>query len=163
MAATVQTFRTETTDLAVHGMTCGNCVRHVTEAIQHVDGVSHATVSLDPGRATVKWKRNAEPDMAAVIAAIENAGYQIFLSSAFSDIWPMFHEGEMGNTWPLHVGHSVTDATPSQRIDLVLFRGAIGPEEVELIGNRRLGPTPTLWPSDHAGVVASFNLKAGKE
>jgi endonuclease/exonuclease/phosphatase family metal-dependent hydrolase len=93
----------------------------------------------------------------------ENAGYQIFLSSAFSDIWPMFHEGETGNTWPLHVGDSLTDATPSQRIDLVLFRGAIGPEEVELIGNRRLGPTPALWPSDHAGVVASFNLKPVKE
>jgi len=80
MAATVQTFRTETTDLAVHGMTCGNCVRHVTEAIQHVDGVSHATVSLDPGRATVKWKRNVEPDVSAVMAAIENAGYHAAMS-----------------------------------------------------------------------------------
>jgi Cu+-exporting ATPase len=70
-----QTFRTKTTDLAVQGMTCGNCARHVTEAIQHVDGVSHATVSLDRGRATVKWKRNVEPDVSAVMSAIENAGY----------------------------------------------------------------------------------------
>jgi endonuclease/exonuclease/phosphatase family metal-dependent hydrolase len=93
----------------------------------------------------------------------ENAGYQIFLSSQFNDIWPLFHEGESGNTWPLHIGDSLTEATPTQRLDLVLFRGAIGPEEVELIGNQRPGPTLGLWPSDHAGVVASFNLKAGKE
>jgi Cu+-exporting ATPase len=78
MGATAQTFRTETTttDLAVHGMTCANCARHVTEAIQRVEGVGHATVSLDPGHATVKWKRDARPDVSAVIGAIEKAGYQ---------------------------------------------------------------------------------------
>src|SRR5258705_5297829 len=76
MDKTAQTFTTETTDLAVRGMTCGNCVRHVTEAIQSVGGVGHATVSLDTGRAAVKWKRDAHPDVAAVIGAIEKAGYQ---------------------------------------------------------------------------------------
>jgi Cu+-exporting ATPase len=76
MGAAAQTFRTDTTDLAVEGMTCANCVRHVTEAIQRVDGVSHTTVSLDPGRATVKWKHDARPDVSALIGAIAKAGYQ---------------------------------------------------------------------------------------
>ena len=93
----------------------------------------------------------------------QNAGYQVFLSSAFSDIWTLFHAGEIGNTWPLHTGDSVTAATPTQRIDLVLFRGAVGPDEVELIGNRSSGGTPGLWASDHAGVVASFDLKPLRE
>ena len=90
----------------------------------------------------------------------QNAGYQIILSSGFSDLWTLFHEGEPGNTWPLHLGDSSTSTTPTQRIDLVLFRGDVGPEEIELIGNRPSDRTPDgLWPSDHAGVVASFNLK----
>ncbi|HXJ73406.1 MAG TPA: cation transporter, partial [Candidatus Dormibacteraeota bacterium] len=32
------------TELSINGMTCGNCVRHVTEAIQGVPGVSGAQV-----------------------------------------------------------------------------------------------------------------------
>jgi len=90
----------------------------------------------------------------------QNAGYRIILSSGFSDLWTLFHEGESGNTWPLHLGDSSTSTIPTQRIDLVLFRGNVRPEEIKLIGNRRSARTPEgLWPSDHAGVVASFNLK----
>lgn len=75
MAATAQASRTETTELLVHGMTCSNCVRHVTEAIQHVPGVSHASVALDPGRAVVKWKPDAQPNADAVIQAVKQVGY----------------------------------------------------------------------------------------
>ncbi len=59
--------------LAVSGMTCGNCARHVTEAIQSVPEVASATVQLDAGRATVRWQ--AQPNLAAVLAAIKQAGY----------------------------------------------------------------------------------------
>jgi len=59
----------------VHGMTCSNCVRHVREAIQNVEGVRQATVSLDVGRATVKWKRQTEPNPEAVLKAVKQAGY----------------------------------------------------------------------------------------
>jgi len=59
----------------VHGMTCSNCVRHVREAIQEVEGVQQATVSLDVGRATVKWSPNASPDAEAVVRAVKQAGY----------------------------------------------------------------------------------------
>ena len=75
MSAAAQAFRTENTDLMVHGMTCSNCVRHVREAIQEVEGVRQATVSLDVGRATVKWSPNASPDPEAVVRAVKRAGY----------------------------------------------------------------------------------------
>jgi P-type Cu+ transporter len=75
MTATAQAFRTDNTDLMVHGMTCSNCVRHVREAIQEVKGVRQATVSLDVGRATVKWKQDAAPDPQAVVRALKEAGY----------------------------------------------------------------------------------------
>ena len=63
------------TELAVTGMTCGNCARHVTEAIQGVPGVHSATVSLDSQRASVRWAPDGEHNVPALIQAIEGEGY----------------------------------------------------------------------------------------
>ncbi len=43
------------TDLLIAGMTCANCARHVTEALQGVAGVANADVSLQDGPARVPW------------------------------------------------------------------------------------------------------------
>src|SRR5438067_2725158 len=43
------------TELAITGMTCGNCARHVTEALQSTPGVRSATVSLEAQQARVAW------------------------------------------------------------------------------------------------------------
>src|SRR5438046_1333303 len=43
------------TELAISGMTCGNCARHVTEALQSVPGVRSANVKLDKQQASVRW------------------------------------------------------------------------------------------------------------
>jgi Cu+-exporting ATPase len=64
------------TGLLVKGMTCGNCARHVTEAIQGVSGVRSATVSLENNNATVRWNPGAPANIPAVIEAIKNAGYE---------------------------------------------------------------------------------------
>lgn len=61
------------TELQVSGMTCGNCARHVTEAVQSVPGVNSAAVSLETGRVSVRWTESADPE--AVLAAVEKAGY----------------------------------------------------------------------------------------
>jgi copper chaperone CopZ len=53
-------------------MTCANCVRHVTEAVETVSGVNSVSVDLDAGTAQIQ----GDPDSAAVIAAIVAAGYQ---------------------------------------------------------------------------------------
>src|SRR6266481_3808837 len=63
------------TELAVSGMTCANCARHVTEAIQGVPGVRSASVDLDNQRASVRWAAAAPPNISTVIQAIEKAGY----------------------------------------------------------------------------------------
>jgi len=62
------------TELSVVGMTCGNCARHVTEAIQDSPGVAGASVRLETGRATVKWKSG--PNIPTVLKAIQAAGYE---------------------------------------------------------------------------------------
>lgn len=63
------------THLAVTGMTCNNCARHVREAIQSVNGVASAAVELDAHRAEVHWTKGSTPDIAAVIQAIEKEGF----------------------------------------------------------------------------------------
>ena len=62
----------ETMTFDVKGMTCDNCVRHVTEAIRRVDGVKDARVSLAANSAEVA----GQFDPAAVSAAVEEEGYE---------------------------------------------------------------------------------------
>lgn len=63
------------TRLTIDGMTCGNCVRHVTQALQSVPGVQSAMVSLDAHEATVRWQAGRPPDLAAVIRAVQQEGF----------------------------------------------------------------------------------------
>ena len=87
-----------------------------------------------------------------------NAAYQILVGAGFTDAWSAIHSGEQGSTWPLHGEDPYTpSATPNQRIDLVLSRGQTHPVTADLIGNESSDLTSSgLWPSDHAGLVATF-------
>ncbi|HXT41691.1 MAG TPA: cation-translocating P-type ATPase [Candidatus Angelobacter sp.] len=69
------TGRRNISELTVGGMTCQNCARHVTEAIQSVPGVASADVGLENGRATVRWKSGAETSVETVVRAVKQAGY----------------------------------------------------------------------------------------
>ena len=62
----------KTTTFTVTGMTCDNCVRHVTEAIKNVSGVKTTDVSLATNSANVE----GDFDEAAIIAAVEEEGYE---------------------------------------------------------------------------------------
>jgi Cu+-exporting ATPase len=64
------------TELLVKGMTCANCARHVTEAIQSVTGVRSATVSLENKNATVRWNFGATQSVPAIIESVKRAGYE---------------------------------------------------------------------------------------
>jgi P-type Cu+ transporter len=65
-----------TTELLVSGMTCQNCARHVTEAIQGVPGVRSASGSLENKNASVRWNSGAAKNLSAIISAVKNAGYE---------------------------------------------------------------------------------------
>lgn len=49
-------------------------------------------------------------------------------------------------------------STLATRIDLVLGRGAARALEATVVGDQWFQGVPPFWPSDHAGVVASFRL-----
>ncbi len=64
-----------TEQLKIEGMTCQNCVRHVKTALEGVDGVDTASVSLEAGLAVVEAGAGAE--RTAMRAAVEAAGYRV--------------------------------------------------------------------------------------
>jgi endonuclease/exonuclease/phosphatase family metal-dependent hydrolase len=86
--------------------------------------------------------------------------YGNLIAAGLVDSWNVAHPGDPGYTWPLHGEDPYTSSsTPTERIDLVLFRGGFGTSGVQLIGNTTADLTPSgLWPSDHAGVVATLQL-----
>src|SRR5262245_218888 len=63
------------TELEIDGMSCSNCVRHVTEALQTVSGVKAAQVDLATRQATVRWNLDHQADVPALIQAVKDAGY----------------------------------------------------------------------------------------
>ena len=59
--------------LKVEGMSCGHCVRAVTEAIRGIDPKAEVQVDLAAG--TVRAETAAPPG--AVAAAVEEEGYKV--------------------------------------------------------------------------------------
>ncbi|HIZ35745.1 MAG TPA: heavy-metal-associated domain-containing protein [Candidatus Ruania gallistercoris] len=67
-----------TTVIDVEGMTCGNCVNHVTEELAELDGVSAVTVDLNAGGVSpVTVTSTAALDEAALRGAVDEAGYSV--------------------------------------------------------------------------------------
>ena len=60
--------------LEITGMSCGHCVSHVKSALEGVEGVSQAEVSLENHEAEVTLSDQVVD--ADLIAAVEAAGYQ---------------------------------------------------------------------------------------
>lgn len=61
------------TQWKVSGMSCGHCVRAITQAIQALDPQAQVQVSLSEVSVTVE----SSLDEAAVAAAIHEAGYSV--------------------------------------------------------------------------------------
>ena len=61
-------------------MTCGNCARKVTTALQSVPGVHSVTVDVEHRHATVRW--TVMPDIPAALATVQKAGYPAKLITA---------------------------------------------------------------------------------
>ena len=64
-----------TTTYKVTGMTCGHCEKAVTEEVGGIAGVTSVQADAKAGLVTVTG--TAEPDDAAVGAAVDEAGYEL--------------------------------------------------------------------------------------
>ena len=66
----------KTDTLNITGMSCQMCVKHVTKALQNVNGVTDVVVLLEPGTATLTYN----PDLARLEgfrSAVADAGYAV--------------------------------------------------------------------------------------
>lgn len=59
------------TTLLITGMTCHNCVKHVTQALQAIPGVTEVQVDLSSGRAEVIGAADSQ----ALLDAVAEEGY----------------------------------------------------------------------------------------
>lgn len=64
----VQTIR-------VTGMTCQNCVRHVSQALSVLPGVRSASVDLESGSVRLETERQIPAD--ELRTALDEAGYEL--------------------------------------------------------------------------------------
>ncbi|PSS58467.1 heavy-metal-associated domain-containing protein [Pseudomonas sp. BBP2017] len=67
----------KTVELQVQGMSCGSCVKHVTEALRPLEGVSDIAVDLQAGRVKVSGDSHSD----ALLAALQDAGYPAQLAT----------------------------------------------------------------------------------
>jgi copper chaperone len=62
-------------EIRIKGMSCMHCVRHVTEALKDLDGVTDVNVDLKGEKATISINR--EIDDKSIIDSIDEAGYKV--------------------------------------------------------------------------------------
>jgi endonuclease/exonuclease/phosphatase family metal-dependent hydrolase len=85
--------------------------------------------------------------------------YQAIINAGFVDAWPIKRAPDPGFTCCQAPDVLNPTSLLNHRIDLVLFRGGLGVADISLVGNTPADRTPSgLWPSDHAGVVATLRI-----
>lgn len=67
---------TQTLTLHINGMTCGGCVKSVTNALNQVAGVEQATVSLEQKNAVITFD-DSQTTANDLKNAIEDAGFDV--------------------------------------------------------------------------------------
>lgn len=85
--------------------------------------------------------------------------YGNLIRAGFKEAWSVTHPSEPGYTFGHlpDLSNTTTHGYLTERIDLVLFRGGLSVLDAGIVGEELSARTPSgLWPSDHAGVVATL-------
>jgi endonuclease/exonuclease/phosphatase family metal-dependent hydrolase len=104
---------------------------------------------------------NANPDNPNDSIFHTYPAYLVLKNAGFVDVFRTAHPTDPGYTFGQAENLLNVTSLMSHRIDLVQFRGPFTIEDVQVVGaspadRTRLG----LWPSDHAGVVATLTLRS---
>jgi endonuclease/exonuclease/phosphatase family metal-dependent hydrolase len=137
----------------------GKTYRFVNAHLESFDPVTQ----LDQAEEVVAGP--ADTDLPVIVAGDFNSpatsgdAYGTLLSTGLSDAWTVTNPADPGFTWPLSEELPSVPAVPNQRIDLILFRGALSATGSELLGEEP-GDLAAggFRASDHAGVASSFIL-----
>lgn len=97
------------------------------------------------------YNSNANPDATS-------AAYLLLIASGLTDAWSAAHPLDPGVTCCQDptLQNSVSQLT--QRMDLVLYRGAFTTLDATLVGADPLVGLPVFWASDHAGLVVKLGV-----
>jgi hypothetical protein len=79
------------------------------------------------------------------------------LTGTWTDAWTVVGSGDGLTCCQPEVLTQSQDL--SERIDLILYGGAVTALSAEVIGDEPADMTGALWPSDHAGVVATLRIE----
>ncbi|OPG10431.1 hypothetical protein B1L11_23735 [Microbispora sp. GKU 823] len=149
--------------ISVDATVCGRTFRFITT---HLDSTPPFTTQRTQARELMATAANTRLPIVLVgdfntTADDPNnptfATYQFLLDQGFTDAWKRRHPGDPGFTCCQAPDLRNPVSSLTHRIDLVLLREAFGVKSVDLVGNRPADRTPSgLWPSDHAGVVATL-------
>lgn len=63
--------------ISIEGMMCKNCVKHVTNALQNLEGTINVSVNLDDKYAIINSEKKI--DDAIIQESINTAGYEVTL------------------------------------------------------------------------------------
>jgi endonuclease/exonuclease/phosphatase family metal-dependent hydrolase len=107
---------------------------------------------------------NANPDNPNDSIFHTYPAYLVLKNAGFVDVFRTARPNDSGFTFGQAENLLNVTSLMSHRIDLVQFRGPFTIEDVRVVGaspgdRLRLG----LWPSDHAGVVATLTLRSGND
>jgi endonuclease/exonuclease/phosphatase family metal-dependent hydrolase len=146
--------------ISVDATVSGNTVRVISTHLESFyEPVQEAqAMELAQGPASTSLPVIVAGDLNTGPGAAQTASYEWLTSSTgggFADTWALTNPGDPGFSDAYYTEDPSTPAAPSERIDLVLARGAemsFGPPDY-LVG------AESPHPSDHAGVVATLTFK----
>ena len=87
--------------LDIEGMSCASCVMRVEKALKKIPGVTEVSVNLATERASIATAEPVAP--AALIAAIEKAGYQAHQHIPEETAAPASTKKQLPSWWPVAV------------------------------------------------------------
>jgi hypothetical protein len=88
------------------------------------------------------------------------ATYQRFINAGFVEAWPVKRAPDPGLTCCQAANLMNPASQLSTRVDLVLLKGDIQVVEIKRVGENPGDRTASgLWPSDHAGVIATLRIR----
>jgi endonuclease/exonuclease/phosphatase family metal-dependent hydrolase len=149
----------------------GRTFRFATTHLDPISGVAQQLQANEflagPGGTTlpIVWVGDFNSDAdATVVTGVPSATatYGSIIASGFSDSWKTKHPSDPGFTCCQATNLLNPTSTLTERVDLVLTRGAFHVGRASIVGDEASDRLPSgLWPSDHAGVVVHLDLENG--
>jgi Endonuclease/Exonuclease/phosphatase family len=149
----------------------GQSFRFATTHLDPISGVAQGLQADEfmagPGatRLPIIWVGDFNSDAeGTVITGVPSATatYESIIASGYADAWTARHSSNPGFTCCQTTDLLNPISILTERVDLVLTRGAFHVGKASLVGDEASDQLPSgLWPSDHAGVVVNLELESG--